>query len=125
GQARRFADALQQRFGQRPLIYLSNGYEHTLWDDAEAPPRAIQGFHRRDELTWIHHRRNQGRRASLLGIDRAIVDRPYQHEAIRRIVEQFEGRRRKALLVMATGTGKTRRSEERRVGKECRSRWSP
>jgi len=35
-----------------------------------------------------------------------IVDRPYQHEAIRRVAEAFAVNRRRALLIMATGTGK-------------------
>src|SRR5207253_10449207 len=41
-------------------------------------------------------------------INTAIVNRPYQHEAVRRIGDTFSTGKRRALLVMATGTGKTR-----------------
>ena len=37
-----------------------------------------------------------------------ITDRPYQIEAIKRVLEKFENKGRKALVVQATGTGKTR-----------------
>ena len=42
-------------------------------------------------------------------IDNSIVERPYQHNAIRAVTEAYEQDfERKALVVMATGTGKTR-----------------
>ncbi len=43
-QAKLYADCLERQFGQRPLIFYSNGYEHWLWDDTNYPPRAVQGF---------------------------------------------------------------------------------
>ena len=41
-------------------------------------------------------------------IDTAIAGRDYQIAAIRSVLEGIEARKRKFLLVMATGTGKTR-----------------
>ncbi len=108
-QAKLYADCLQARFGQRPLIYYTNGYEHWLWDDAQYPPRAVQGFHKKDELQLLVQRRETRKPLAGLAINAAIVERHYQQRAIRRIGETFEqDRQRKALVVMATGAGKTR-----------------
>ncbi len=108
-QAKLYADCLQARYGQRPLIYYTNGYEHWLWDDAQHPPRAVQGFHKKDELQLLVQRRETRKPLAGLAINAAIVERHYQQRAIRRIGETFEqDRQRKALVVMATGAGKTR-----------------
>ncbi|MHB1298607.1 MAG: DEAD/DEAH box helicase family protein [Gemmatimonadaceae bacterium] len=108
-QARLYADCLEQRFGQRPLIFYSNGYEHWFWDDAHYPPRAVQGFYKKAELELAIQRRSSRRPLTSAEIDPAIVERFYQTRGIRRIAESFErDHDRKALLVMATGAGKTR-----------------
>lgn len=108
-QARLYADCLEQQFGQRPVMYGSNGYAHWLWDDATSPPRAVQGFHTRDELALMLQRRTSRQPLAGLPIAPGIVERHYQQRAIRRIAETFErDRHRKALVVMATGAGKTR-----------------
>ena len=108
-QAKLYADALEARFGQRPVIFLSNGYEHWIWDDLGYPPREIGGFYKRDELELAVQRRTSRRPLVAEKIDRKIVERAYQHRAIRKIADSFETSfERKALLVMATGTGKTR-----------------
>ncbi len=108
-QAKLYADCLEQQFGQRQVIFYTNGYEHWLWDDASYPPRRVQGFFKKAELDLMVQRRHT--RVSILtaDIDRAIVGRCYQTRAIRRISECFERHnQRKALIVMATGAGKTR-----------------
>lgn len=113
-QAKLYADCLEQRFGQRPVIFYSNGYETWLWDDCDAPPRLVQGFYKKDELQRVIQRngmQRRGLRQSLAGekIDPAIVERYYQTRSIRKIGEAFEQHHeRRALLVMATGAGKTR-----------------
>src|SRR5690606_36724641 len=53
-------------------------------------------------------RRKSAAPLSAVPTNRAIMDRHYQEEAIRRVAAHLQGRYRKALLVMATGTGKTR-----------------
>ena len=108
-QAKLYADALEARFGQRPVIFYSDGYEHWIWDDQRHPPRPIQGFLTRDELELAILRRSTRKALGSVPIDGAIVERYYQSRAIRRVAEAFEtDHLRRALLVMATGSGKTR-----------------
>ena len=108
-QAKLYADCLEERFGQRPVIFTSNGYEHWLWDDTNHPPRAVQGFLTRDELERMIQRRTAAVSLSSLDIDATIVERYYQQRAIRAIAEHIEvDKQRKSLVVMATGAGKTR-----------------
>lgn len=108
-QAKLYADCLERQFGQRPLIFYSNGYEHWVWDDANYPPRQVQGFYKKAELELVIQRRSSRKSLASAEINPAIVDRYYQTRGIRRIAEAFErDHDRKALLVMATGAGKTR-----------------
>jgi type I restriction enzyme, R subunit len=108
-QAKLYADCLEKRFGRRPVIFYTNGYETWLWDDESYPPRRVQGFYTSDELELLIGRRSQAKRLADVAIDEAIAGRHYQQRAIRRIAEAFEdANQRKALLVMATGAGKTR-----------------
>ncbi|MEX5218593.1 MAG: DEAD/DEAH box helicase family protein [Nitrospira sp.] len=108
-QAKLYADCLEQQFGSRPVIFYSNGYEHWLWDDTRYPPRRVQGFYKKAELELLIQRRETRRSLAEAPINVAIVERHYQTRAIRRVAEAFErDHDRKALLVMATGAGKTR-----------------
>ena len=108
-QAKLYADCLEKAHGQRPVIFLSNGYDHWIWDDIEYPPRRTQGFYSKDELALLIQRRQTRKLTEEVAINEAIVNRPYQHRAIRNVTKAFERQReRKALLVMATGAGKTR-----------------
>jgi type I restriction enzyme R subunit len=108
-QAKRYADCLEKQFGQRPVIYYSNGYEHWIWDDADYPPRPVQGFRTKAELLLLIQRRETKKRLASAEINGDIAGRYYQTRAIRRIGEAFErDRERKVLVVMATGAGKTR-----------------
>ena len=56
-QAKLYADCLEKQFGQRPVIFYTNGYDHWLWDDANYPPRAVQGFFKKAELELLIQRR--------------------------------------------------------------------
>lgn len=108
-QAKLYADCLEAQFGQRPVIFYSNGYEHWIWDDQRYPPRPIRGFLTKDELELAIRRRQTMRPLATAEIDGTIVERFYQTRAIRRVAEAFEkDHLRRALLVMATGSGKTR-----------------
>ena len=113
-QAKLYADALEQMHGRRPVIFYTNGYEHWIWDDAGGangagrPPRQLGGFYKRDELELMVQRRGTAKKLSNITPDTKIAGRPYQLKAIGRIAQDFDGGRNKALLVMATGTGKTR-----------------
>ncbi|MGB2974399.1 MAG: DUF4145 domain-containing protein, partial [Candidatus Competibacter sp.] len=98
-QAQLYADALQAQFGQRPIIFTTNGYQHWLWDDANYPPRAVQGFYKKAELELAIQRRSTRKPLASAEINPAIVERFYQTRGIRRIAESFEqDHDRKALL---------------------------
>lgn len=107
-QAKLYADCLEKMHGQRPIIFYTNGYEHYIWDDLNYPPRLVQGFYKKDELQLLINRRNSQQRLSNASINKNISGRPYQEEAIKSVCKEFENKKRKCLVVMATGTGKTR-----------------
>ena len=107
-QAKLYADALTAMFGRRPLIFYTNGYAIELWDDTHYPPRRVQGFYTKDELELLIQRRKRAAYLPAVGTNGSIIDRHYQEEAIRRVAAHLQERYRKSLLVMATGTGKTR-----------------
>jgi type I restriction enzyme R subunit len=108
-QAKLYADCLEARFGRRPVIFYSNGYEHWIWDDTNYPPRQVQGFYKKAELELLIQRRASRKPLAAADINPQIVERYYQTRCIRRIAEAFERDcDRKALVVMATGAGKTR-----------------
>ncbi|MCE7797355.1 DEAD/DEAH box helicase family protein [Sphingobium sufflavum] len=116
-QARLYADCLQAQFGQRPVIFYTNGYDHWIWDDLRHPPRPVAGFRTRDELQLMVQRRDTRLPLASVPTNRAIAGshrRTYQEKAIRAVCHRFEDverggeNHRKALLVMATGSGKTR-----------------
>lgn len=107
-QAKLYADCLEEMKGQRPLIFYTSGHKTWLWDDRRAPPREVQGFYSRDELELAIQRRRLQDDPRKLSINNAIVERPYQHRAIRAMAECLAQGRRAGLLTMATGTGKTR-----------------
>jgi type I restriction enzyme R subunit len=108
-QAKLYADCLEKQFGQRPIIFYSNGYDHWMWDDLGYPPRPVQGFYKKPELELLIQRREARKSLADAKIDESIVERYYQSRAIRRVGEAFEhDLDRKSLLTMATGAGKTR-----------------
>lgn len=107
-QAKLYADRLEAAYGQRPIIFYTNGYEHVIWDDASYPPRRVDGFYTRDQLELLIQRRTTRQPLAGLEINESIVERYYQTRAVRKVSEAFEAQERKALLVMATGSGKTR-----------------
>ena len=118
-QATLYADCLEQMHGQRPIIFYTNGFETYLWDDTFYPERLVQGFYTKDELQLLIDRRTTRKDLRGFKVNEAIAGRYYQKEAIQRVAEALvhedkEGNAkaggRKALLVMATGSGKTRTS---------------
>jgi type I restriction enzyme, R subunit len=107
-QAKLYADCLEAMHGQRPIIFYTNGYKTFVWDDLLYPPRTVAGFYKKDELAALIRRRGYRQPLDVSHVKSQIVERYYQKRAIGSIGEQFAQARRKALLVMATGTGKTR-----------------
>ena len=106
-QAKLYADCLEARYGVRPIVYVSNGYTTEVEDGLGYPWRPLLGIHTAEELELLIQRRG---RADItdLRIKDEITNREYQKRAIRSVCERFNKKHRRTLLVMATGTGKTR-----------------
>lgn len=107
-QAKLYADCLEKEYAQRPIIYYTNGKEIYMWDDLSYPERKVAGFYTQDELQLLIKRRNSKENLEHIFIANNIANRPYQLEAVKKVCESFEQKHRRALIVMATGTGKTR-----------------
>jgi type I restriction enzyme, R subunit len=106
-QSKLYADCLEKMFNQRPLIFYTNGFNTWFWDDVNYAPRPVFGFYTKDELQTLVHRRTQRGPLSMQPIP-SITNRYYQQAAIKATTDAFDNHKREALLVMATGTGKTR-----------------
>jgi type I restriction enzyme, R subunit len=108
-QAKQYAEQVQRiHDGSLPLILYTNGYDTFFWDSAYYPPSKVPGFPTRDDLEWLSEQQETRRPLSVELINTAIAGRDYQIEAVRTLLEAIESQRRKFLMVMATGTGKTR-----------------
>lgn len=115
-QASLYADCLEKSTGQRPIIFYSNGFETHIWDNTFYPDRLIQGFYTKEELQTLIERRFSRKDLREFKVNTAIAGRYYQMEALQRTAEHLvttqhnilRGTSRKVLLVMATGSGKTR-----------------
>ena len=107
-QAKLYADCIENEYHQRPVIYYTNGLEIYMWDDRNYPPRKVAGFYTQDELQLLVNRRKSRQSLEHVFVQDKITNREYQLEAIKSVCETFEEGHRKALIVMATGTGKTR-----------------
>lgn len=107
-QAVLYADCLERKFGRRPMMFTSNGFETYFWDDLTSPQRKVSGFFTKSDLEKLMNRRETRKKLNTVRISDKITDRYYQKEAIRAVCDHIEQGFRKALLVMATGTGKTR-----------------
>ena len=108
-QAKLYADCLEKEYGQRPIIFFTNGFETFIWDDYNNySERRVYGFYKKSELQLMVDRRNNRLPLKNVIIKDKISDRYYQKEAIVNVCEAFERKQRKTLLVCATGTGKTR-----------------
>ncbi|MXS83111.1 DEAD/DEAH box helicase family protein [Nitrosomonas oligotropha] len=107
-QAADYADAIKTKFDLDPFIFLTNGKEIQFWDRERYAPRKVAGFYTRDDLERLRHQRQYAQSLKDVTINAEIAGRDYQNEAIRRVTEGIDAAKRKFLLVMATGTGKTR-----------------
>jgi len=107
-QAFLYADCLEIQHGVRPLIFFTNGYDYYIWNDKCYPDRSVSGIFSKVDLEWLIYTRDHRESINTIEIDDYITNRYYQKMAIQSVCESFENKRRKALLVMATGSGKTR-----------------
>ncbi|SEA04518.1 type I restriction enzyme, R subunit [Oribacterium sp. KHPX15] len=108
-QAKLYADCLQNQYGQRPLIFTSNGYEIFYTNDYMGyPRREVAGFLTQEELQLEVDRRKQRKPLVNIEISDNITNRPYQKEAVTAVCDAIAHKHRKMLIVQATGSGKTR-----------------
>lgn len=106
-QATLYADCLEQKYGVRPVIYYTNGYHTNIIDGIGYPNRRVFGFHTIFDLELLIQRKSR-KNISDFKIKENIAGRYYQKSAVTAVCEHFNKNHRRALLVMATGTGKTR-----------------
>lgn len=107
-QAKLYADALEKEYGRRPVIFLTNGFD-TRIVDGQYPERKCAGIYSKRDLEKWFNLRKMRTRLNNVTVDKEIAGRYYQEAAIKAVCSSFdEKNRRKALLVMATGSGKTR-----------------
>jgi len=107
-QAKLYADCLEAQYHRRPMMFLSNGFETWFWDDESAPPRKVSSVFGPLDLDKLMQRRSGKRSLNEVPISESITERYYQIAAIRAVCDNIERGFRRNLLVMATGTGKTR-----------------
>ena len=108
-QARMYAVCLETETGVRPVVFFTNGVDIFLWDDAQGYPyRKVYGFYSKDSLEYLVHQRANKKPLAAVDPNLAIANRMYQLEAVKRVSERFSANFRRALLIQATGTGKTR-----------------
>jgi type I restriction enzyme R subunit len=107
-QAEDYADDIKEQTGKDVFVFLTNGYEIWFWNRPLENPRMVKGFHDRGSLERIRFQNEFRKDFSDVPIRKEIIDRPYQIEAVKRVLEGCDKGRRKFLIVHATGTGKTR-----------------
>ena len=102
------AEKLEQKYGYKPIVYYTDGYHIFCIDQLGFPARRVFDFHTIDELELLKQRRGMRQDISNPTIDENITNRQYQKNAIKAVCRAFTDNRRRSLIVMATGTGKTR-----------------
>ena len=108
-QAKLYADLLEQKYGRRPIMFLSNGFDTRIWNDKYCPERKVASIYSKRDLEKLFNLHTMRTSLKNVMVDKAIAGRYYQEGAIKAVCESFDKKnRRKALLVMATGSGKTR-----------------
>ena len=108
-QAKQYCCNIQRQLGgELPFCFYTNGHDLYFWDLENAPPRKVVGFPTRDDLERFAYIRRNRKPLTQEFINTSIAGRDYQIRAIRSVLEGIEQKKRDFLLVMATGTGKTR-----------------
>ena len=107
-QAKLYADLLEKKFGRRPVIFLSNGFDTRITDNLY-PERKVATIYSKRDLEKMFNLQTMRTSLNHVIVDKNIAGRYYQEGAIKAVCDSFgKKNRRKALLVMATGSGKTR-----------------
>ena len=103
----RYGECLEKRFHVKPILYYTNGYRIQCLDRVYSEPRRLVAFHTKKELERLMALQKRGKIGDMKP-NPDIAGRPYQTTAITSMCEHFDGKHRKGLVVLATGTGKTR-----------------
>lgn len=107
-QAKLYADLLEKKHGRRPVIFLTNGFETRIQDN-QYPERRVATIYSKRDLEKLFNLQSMRTGLKNIMVNKAIAGRYYQEAAVKAVCQAFdEKNRRKALLVMATGSGKTR-----------------
>lgn len=106
-QAKLYADLLEKKYHRRPVIFLTNGFETRITDNLY-PERKCAAIYSKRDLEKLFNLQSMRTSLKNVMVDRKIAGRYYQEGAIKDACDAFARNRRKALLVMATGSGKTR-----------------
>lgn len=106
-QAKLYADLLEKKYHRRPVIFLTNGFETRVTDNLY-PERKCAAIYSKRDLEKLFNLQSMRTSLKNIMVDRKIAGRYYQEGAIKAACDAFARNRRKALLVMATGSGKTR-----------------
>ena len=106
-QAKLYADLLEKKYYRRPVIFLTNGFETHIIDNLY-PERKCAAIYSKRDLEKLFNLQTMRTSLKNVMVDRNIAGRYYQEGAIKATCDAFARSRRKALLVMATGSGKTR-----------------
>lgn len=108
-QAKQYCYNIQNKNNcELPFCFYTNGYDIFFWDLENYPPYRVYGFPTRDDLERYQYIRKSRKTLATELINTNIAGRNYQIRSIRSVMEEVEKRKRRFLLVMATGTGKTR-----------------
>ncbi len=92
-----------------PFIFLANGEEVWFWEwETEAHPRPLKTVFSQADLERRAAKQKLRVDPLTVAIDKHIAGRPYQKECIDTLCREINLGRRKMLVEMATGTGKTR-----------------
>ena len=107
-QAKLYADLLEKKYGRRPVIFLTNGFETRIQDN-QYPERKVAAIYSKRDLEKLFNLQTMRTSLKNIVVNKNIAGRYYQEAAVKAVCQSFdEKNRRKALLVMATGSGKTR-----------------
>ena len=89
-QAKLYADLLENKYGRRPIIFLSNGFETRIWNDKYYPERKVASVYSNRDLEKLFNLRSMRTSLKNIMVDKQIAGRYYQEGAIKAVCEAFD-----------------------------------
>lgn len=105
-QARTYLKDIERQTGEKLMYFLTNGHKWLLIDQ-DGIERQVSGPFSQSDLMRRMELYRKRRDPTKISIDR-IVDRPRSILIVKQLMEHIQKGHRRALVSMATGTGKTR-----------------